>query len=339
MRMILFSKCLWYICVSLHSAYIFLRNTVLPFLVTGWKSKRAFWSVNRILTLVMDLFSESKMTPVRKYINSTDAVCEKFPESCVPCCLNVESFFFLMRNVSGDWSCPCDRGDLWSFIIPVWQMFCQHEAPRDLSAVAQIKPQCSLAPPRSATSGCSHWELAPRHKHSLGHISTDFSDLSSFKPQTHMHALLPTHACVHCKPIWSLSHPQKLFKEGLKNVLGIKISFESVRMGNLIGWKQEHVTRVSQLRELGTMRVKLPSCLLFCVSCTWYLYQQWKCQCRKVRTQGKHLWLQHQWHALSNVRSLMHWDKVTCSQRNAVGNQKYNQDSLCQSKWCRKENQ
>lgn len=125
-----------------------------------------------------------------------------------------------------------------------------------------------------------------------------------------MHMCMRTHkhTATQYDPFPTLT--QFLQKASQQQVHGVKISFVSLRKGTLIGCKWEHVIGVSQLREWRTMRIELPaSLLLLCelrVCCVWYVYQQWKCQCKKVRTLGKHLCLQDQRNVLLNVRSAAH---------------------------------
>lgn len=188
----------------------------------------------------------------------------------------------------------------------------QHEAWWDLSTVTQIKldrpPSLSLSVCfslslsflLSATSSCNHCELAPRHKHSLGHISAGFSDLSSFKPHTHVHTWIRTHAYTATQYDPTPTLTQFLQKASQQQVLGIKISFVSLRRWDLIGWEWGHVTGVGQWREWRTMRIKLPVSLLPCVRscvcvCSIYISSEsvsarrsglWvnTCACRITRT-------------------------------------------------------
>ena len=66
-------------------------------------------------------------------------------------------------------------------VLSAWRMMGPfHSHPNK----TECSPSFSLCLSLSATTSCNHCELAPRHEHSLGHISTGFFDLSSFKPHT-----------------------------------------------------------------------------------------------------------------------------------------------------------
>lgn len=148
----------------------------------------------------------------------------------------------------------------------------------ELSAWSVIKVGCfARSPALSATSSCNHCELAPRHEHSSGYISTGFFDLSGCKPHAHTRTQTPQPNMIPLPP------QQFLQKASHQQVLGIKIYLVSLRMWNLVGWEQGHVMRVSQWSEWRTMMIKLPGSLL-CV-CGIHISSE------SVYAQGLELWV------------------------------------------------
>lgn len=223
-----------------------------------------------------------------------------------------------------------------------------------------------------ATSSCNHFELAPRHKHSLGYISTGFSHLSSFKPHTHMHAHVYACTCIYCNPIWSLSHPNAIFTEGLsttstwcKNIRCIIKETESDWLRARTCDKCQPIDRMEDNEDWVTCITA--TAVWAAYVCMWYLYQQRKCQCKKVRTLGKHLSLQDQGNVLLNVRSVVHRCEYSLTHTHSHVSKAWTElnfsslppspllqpaacppgaeikntilHNLCQSKWSRKENQ
>lgn len=116
-----------------------------------------------------------------------------------------------------------------------------------------------------------------------------------------------SYRCSHCKQIRSHGHPKTICTDGLSTRgAGLKISRGALRMGGRDWWKTGTCDACPPMDRIEDDEIELLSSLLQCESCVLYLYQQWKCQCKKVRTLCKHLRLQDQWHALLNVRSAAH---------------------------------
>lgn len=119
-----------------------------------------------------------------------------------------------------------------------------------------------------------------------------------------------THTCVHCNPILSHPHPNTIFTEGLSTTSAWYKNILCIRGIQLV--ESKDMWQMSANGENGGQcgLSYLHRCCRVCL-CVRYLYQQRKCQCKEVRTLGKHLCLQDHWNALLNTWSVAHGCELT----------------------------
>ena len=106
-------------------------------------------------------------------------------------CWNVRNNFSNEKYIGGTGARQRDREDLGQLhhsnltnVLSTWRIMGPFHSHPNKTGVFSLFLSLSLSLSLSATTSCNHCELAPRHEHSLGHISTGFFDLSSFKPHT-----------------------------------------------------------------------------------------------------------------------------------------------------------
>ena len=197
-------------------------------------------------------------------------------------------------------------------------MSCQREGWWDLSTATQIKLSVlplslSVSLSLSATTSCNHCELAPRHEHSLGHISTGFFDLSSFKPHTCACTATQYDPTPNLTQFFFFTGGLSTTSAWCKNILSVIKDVGSDWLGERTCGRWQPMERMEDNKDWVTCTVADACvCARVCVCvCVWYLYQQWKCRCKEVRTLGKHLCLQDRRNALLNACSAARGCKST----------------------------